>query len=560
MRARTPGFLLAVVGLAAALACSRGEGTPAATPPSPATPTAGIVLVTVEGWGDPKPGADPFAAETLPGAVRVADALTVCPQVRPAVAAILTGSAPDRSGVRDDLSGHLAADAPFLPALFSAAGWQTGAFVANPAVGIGSGLERGFDVFDVSRQMLFGPQRFIPPVRPPEEVVANFASWSASLDPSRRFFAWVHLAGTDKGLGETWKGLAGKLAGEGRLKDATVLLVGTSGRIDTAGGENSGYFLTADVLRVPLLYRARAAASGGVAIAAGAPVSLVDVAAVLARDAGIALAAPDGAVPEGAGDPSRPRFAFTWRGAREMGWPVEAAVSRGGSLLVVKSGDPMPAPDPWSGRPAWDEPRRTPPPTLSPEVKASLASAGVAVPQAKSLGPPAPRATRAAAIAPMNDARRLALTQHVPEAVAAFDVATKRDPGNLGALVEKGGLLAMVGRYKLATSSLEEALRIDPYRADTWHWVGHAAYAEKNFAKAEAAWRMSDAIRPRDPDVLYDLACARSLAKDLDGSEAFLRRAWQAGFRMADQLQSDPDLRNLREDPRFSRLMSEIVR
>ena len=68
-----------------------------------------------------------------------------------------------------------------------------------------------------------------------------------------------------------------------------------------------------DVLRVPLLYRARAAAAGGVAIAAGAPVSSVDVAAVLARDACIALAAPDCAVPEGAGDPGRPRFAFTWR-------------------------------------------------------------------------------------------------------------------------------------------------------------------------------------------------------------------------------------------------------
>ena len=57
--------------------------------------------------------------------------------------------------------------------------------------------------------------------------------------------------------------------------------------------------------------------------------------------------------------------------------------------------------------------------------------------------------------------------------------------------------------------------------------------------------------------MLYDLACTRSLAGELDESEDFLRRSIESGYRMFDHMESDPDLRNLRESGRLSQVLME---
>ena len=67
-------------------------------------------------------------------------------------------------------------------------------------------------------------------------------------------------------------------------------------------------------------------------------------------------------------------------------------------------------------------------------------------------------------------------------------------------------------------------------------------------------------FKPQEGDVLYDLACARSLAGELGESEAYLRRAIEAGFRHWQSIDSDPDLRNLRKSGRFATVMREYRR
>ncbi len=56
-------------------------------------------------------------------------------------------------------------------------------------------------------------------------------------------------------------------------------------------------------------------------------------------------------------------------------------------------------------------------------------------------------------------------------------------------------------------------------------------------------------------DVLYDLACTRSLAEDADASAEYLARAWEAGFRQRALIESDADLRHLRESGKLSEVL-----
>jgi hypothetical protein len=61
--------------------------------------------------------------------------------------------------------------------------------------------------------------------------------------------------------------------------------------------------------------------------------------------------------------------------------------------------------------------------------------------------------------------------------------------------------------------------------------------------------------KPHEADLLYDLACARSLAGRLDEAGEFLQRAIAAGFRQWEQMEADPDLRALRESGRFAEIV-----
>jgi len=101
------GCLLAVLG------CAGGASQPAAD-------RAPVLLITVDGLI--AADLEPFGGtQPMPGLQRLMDqgtawpdALSAVPMTRPAVATYLTGVAPDRHGVRDDLFAVLPAEIPTL--------------------------------------------------------------------------------------------------------------------------------------------------------------------------------------------------------------------------------------------------------------------------------------------------------------------------------------------------------------------------------------------------------------------------------------------------------------
>jgi hypothetical protein len=63
-------------------------------------------------------------------------------------------------------------------------------------------------------------------------------------------------------------------------------------------------------------------------------------------------------------------------------------------------------------------------------------------------------------------------------------------------------------------------------------------------------------IEPDNPTFTYNLACSYSLLKDVDRSLDALERAIDLGFDDRKQIQSDPDLDNVRSDPRFHKIVA----
>ena len=65
-------------------------------------------------------------------------------------------------------------------------------------------------------------------------------------------------------------------------------------------------------------------------------------------------------------------------------------------------------------------------------------------------------------------------------------------------------------------------------------------------------------LRPRDPMVLYNLACSYALTKRLEEAVAALSRAIDRGYHDFRWLMKDPDLANLRKHSLFKRIRAKV--
>jgi tetratricopeptide (TPR) repeat protein len=136
-----------------------------------------------------------------------------------------------------------------------------------------------------------------------------------------------------------------------------------------------------------------------------------------------------------------------------------------------------------------------------------------------------------------------------------YHKALEIDPENLAAKLDQGQV-RWVRDAKQGAEILESALELYPTNPELLHWYAHSIWSA-SWSDAEQILVLIVPYKPQEGDVLYDLACTRSLAGDLDGSVAYLRRAIDAGYRDFGHMASDPDMRNLRESGRLSEVLRE---
>jgi serine/threonine protein kinase/flagellar biosynthesis regulator FlbT len=134
--------------------------------------------------------------------------------------------------------------------------------------------------------------------------------------------------------------------------------------------------------------------------------------------------------------------------------------------------------------------------------------------------------------------------------------------------------LIMEGRYAEAEKLAREAFEIEmrtlgpqhPYTVDTLQQLGTAMADTQRYAEARKLFR--DVIGKQDSFkgqadrflVWHSFACVAVAAKRPEDALQYLREAVKRGYKDADGLTSDDDLKSLRENPHFQELIAELKR
>jgi arylsulfatase len=267
---------------------------------------------------------------------RYAWAFATAPSTAPSIASLLTGRYPRSHAVSQRARSRLPDGVPTLAGSLRAAGYATAAFVSNPVLERGKGLDRGFDVYDdrMPRRELNRPRYRERTARDTTDAALAWVE-----DAPEPWFVWVHyqdphgpydppgappardrpgdaalpLLDEDSGAGgiPAYQALAGARTPEAYAARYLAEIRYTDGevgrlvrRIDAIGrpplvvatadhgeafGEDAFFFahghsVGLEQIRVPLWVRP---AEPGPARVVQTPVSLVDVAPTLLRAAGL---------------------------------------------------------------------------------------------------------------------------------------------------------------------------------------------------------------------------------------------------------------------------------
>jgi hypothetical protein len=103
---------------------------------------------------------------------------------------------------------------------------------------------------------------------------------------------------------------------------------------------------------------------------------------------------------------------------------------------------------------------------------------------------------------------------------------------------------------------LEDLLVRLPDQTELLLQLGHLYTSSGRYREGLAVDRRLVALRPRDPIAYYNLACSHALLKQSLRAFAALRRSFELGYRDFEHMQIDPDLDNIRKDPRWNDLLS----
>jgi tetratricopeptide (TPR) repeat protein len=102
---------------------------------------------------------------------------------------------------------------------------------------------------------------------------------------------------------------------------------------------------------------------------------------------------------------------------------------------------------------------------------------------------------------------------------------------------------------------LGRILERDPFFTDALRVHANNLAAKGQSARALQLDRRLVRLQPDRPIPWYNLACSYAVLGMTDPALDALRRALELGYRHLDHLRRDPDLKSLRHDPRFLRLL-----
>ena len=100
-------------------------------------------------------------------------------------------------------------------------------------------------------------------------------------------------------------------------------------------------------------------------------------------------------------------------------------------------------------------------------------------------------------------------------------------------------------------------LRRDPSYVDALRVMGDVLTRRGYYARGLRVDQRLVKLRPEDPLVRYNLACSYSLLGYVDAAIKELHRAIALGYKDYAHMKNDADLENVRNDPRYRRLLKQ---
>ena len=107
---------------------------------------------------------------------------------------------------------------------------------------------------------------------------------------------------------------------------------------------------------------------------------------------------------------------------------------------------------------------------------------------------------------------------------------------------------------------IEGLVRRDPGYVDALQILGDNYTRRGRFAEGLEVDERLARLEPRNPLVLYNLACSLSLTGQIDEAARALESALDLGYRDFKWLSRDPDLKALRKHAHYARLREKIRR
>lgn len=104
----------------------------------------------------------------------------------------------------------------------------------------------------------------------------------------------------------------------------------------------------------------------------------------------------------------------------------------------------------------------------------------------------------------------------------------------------------------------EELLKKKPDFVEAMQLLGNLYTQKGEYQKGLAMDEQLAQLKPRDPVVLYNLACSYSLINDTNKALRAIKKAVNCGYDNFFHLEQDSDLENLRQDGRFRRYLERV--
>lgn len=135
---------------------------------------------------------------------------------------------------------------------------------------------------------------------------------------------------------------------------------------------------------------------------------------------------------------------------------------------------------------------------------------------------------------------------------------TSQSPRPKGADELRADSLLKAGDARAAQSIYRQLATADTTFLRAWNGVGMASVALNDIPAAAAAFERA-AVGGRLVTAIYNAGAMHSRLGHVDVALSWLDKAVAAGFTQLSQYTSDPDLANVRKDPRFAALLKRVT-